>query len=314
MGLSGASTVLVAMAALTAGVGGWGLGTTWLRARESAARLRRVRQAGGAAGEDAGSGIPDKRVVRYIATLSHRLALGVTVPLLQGVGFARAGRWYEAHAKRAGLDDAVSMLGFVEASKRIGLVALAGCALVGAVLSTELALLGAVLGAAGGLTAPQRAVKRAERVRAAELERDLSEMLEVVSLGLRSGLSFDRSFDLYGAHFNSVFARECASAQRAWTIGLTTREAALREVASSYDSALLTRVVEGMVRSLRFGSSMAESLEAAASEARAERRASVEERVAKAPVKMMVPTGTLILPAMLLLVLGPVLLELMEGF
>jgi tight adherence protein C len=27
----------------------------------------------------------------------------------------------------------------------------------------------------------------------------------------------------------------------------------------------------------------------------------------------MVPTGTLILPAMLLLVLGPVLLELMEG-
>lgn len=42
-------------------------------------------------------------------------------------------------------------------------------------------------------------------------------------------------------------------------------------------------------------------------------RAQVEERVAKAPVKMMVPTGTLILPAMLLLVLGPVLLELMEG-
>ena len=37
--------------------------------------------------------------------------------------------------------------------------------------------------------------------------------------------------------------------------------------------------------------------------------------MARAPttVKMMVPTGTLILPAMLLLVLGPVLLELMEG-
>ena len=43
------------------------------------------------------------------------------------------------------------------------------------------------------------------------------------------------------------------------------------------------------------------------------KQAQVEERVAKAPVKMMIPTGTLILPAMLLLVLGPVLLELMEG-
>ena len=35
---------------------------------------------------------------------------------------------------------------------------------------------------------------------------------------------------------------------------------------------------------------------------------------AKAPVKMMVPTGVLILPAMLMLVLGPVLLELAGGF
>lgn len=68
-----------------------------------------------------------------------------------------------------------------------------------------------------------------------------------------------------------------------------------------------------MVRSLRFGSSLAGSLEAAAAEARAEHRARLEERVAKAPVKMMMPTGALILPAMLLLVLGPVLLELANG-
>ena len=64
----------------------------------------------------------------------------------------------------------------------------------------------------------------------------------------------------------------------------------------------------------RFGSSLAESLESAAAEARAEHRARLEERVAKAPVKMMMPTGALILPAMLLLVLGPVLLELANGF
>ena len=71
--------------------------------------------------------------------------------------------------------------------------------------------------------------------------------------------------------------------------------------------------MERIVRSLRFGSTLAPDLEAAASEARARHRAQVEERVAKAPVKMMVPTGALILPAMLILVLGPVLLELMQG-
>ena len=69
-----------------------------------------------------------------------------------------------------------------------------------------------------------------------------------------------------------------------------------------------------MVRSLRFGTSTADSLEAAAVEAREVHRSRMEEKVAKVAVKMMLPVGTLILPAMLLLVLGPVMLELMQGF
>lgn len=35
--------------------------------------------------------------------------------------------------------------------------------------------------------------------------------------------------------------------------------------------------------------------------------------MAKAPVKMMLPVATLILPAMLMLVMGPIMLDLMEG-
>ncbi len=139
-------------------------------------------------------------------------------------------------------------------------------------------------------------------------------MLEVVALGLRSGLSFDRSLELYSGHFDTLLSRACASAQRQWALGLVTREQALRELAATFDSPLFSRVVESMVRSLRFGSSLAESLETAAGDARQQFRSRKQEQVAKASVKMMVPTGALMLPAMLLLVLGPVLLELMEGF
>lgn len=140
------------------------------------------------------------------------------------------------------------------------------------------------------------------------------EMLEVVALGLRSGLSFDRSLQLYAEHFDTLLSRSCASTQRQWSLGLVTREQALRDLAATFDSPLFARVVENVVRSLRFGSSLAESLEAAAAEARTQFRSRKQEQVAKASVKMMVPTGALMLPAMLLLVLGPVLLELMEGF
>ena len=92
------------------------------------------------------------------------------------------------------------------------------------------------------------------------------------------------------------------------------REQSLRQLAASYDSKLLSRVIESMVRSLRFGVSVAAVLDEASHEARGLYKARVEEQVAKAPVKMMLPVGTLILPAMLLLILGPVLLELMDGF
>ena len=159
-----------------------------------------------------------------------------------------------------------------------------------------------------------RAVKAERRSRGLSAERHLSEMLEVVSLGLRSGLTFDRAFALYGSHFDSEFARSCARAYRCWSLGLVTREEALRDLAASYDCDQLGRVVDSVVRSLRFGSSLTGFLADAAEQSRATYRAALEERVAKAPVKMMLPTGTLILPAMLLLVMGPVLLEVVGGF
>lgn len=303
--------VLALASALAAGAAGACAGCTWYRC-VAAQRSRRARIRG-----DPGSGADAARgfvALRYAADVSRRLALGAMEPASRRLPLGRARMWFAARARRAGLADEVSEEGFAEATVRLAIAGAALGALVGCAFSTELALVGGVGGAVAGASAPMRAVKATARGRAARLERELSEMLEVVALGVRSGLSFDRSLELYAAHFDTAFSRECASAQRAWAMGLMTREEALRDLAGSYDSPLLSRVVAGIVRSLRFGSSLADQLESAAAASRADHRAHVEEKVAKAPVKMMVPTGTLILPAMLLLVLGPVLLELMEGF
>ena len=48
---------------------------------------------------------------------------------------------------------------------------------------------------------------------------------------------------------------------------------------------------------------------------RRRRRAAIERQIAKAPVKLLIPTGTCILPAMLILIMGPVLLQFVQtGF
>ncbi len=254
------------------------------------------------------------KVMRYAAAMSHRIECGMPTVLSGARGSARIDEWLSAHAGKAGIGEAISAEGFREARFRMTFGGAVFGALVGMVLSFELAMVLSVVGGAVGFCAIRRSVLSIERWRAAELERSLSEMLEVVALGLRSGLTFDRSLYLYGSHFDSSLAHACAKAQQRWTLGLATREESLRDFAESYESPVLSRIVESTVRSLRFGSSLSTSFEAAACEARAAHRAHIEEKVAKAPVKMMVPTGTLILPAMLLLVLGPVLLELMVGF
>ena len=306
----GALMGIACAAAFAAGVLGMGLAGSWrAAARRRAARARALDEAlplEGAGGLERG-------VIRLAMRLGHP---GRGAPPRAPARTLRRGRKGSSSTdlvKRAGLEGRVDEDGLRAARLRLAGMGAAAGAVVGAVISLEMGLLLAAVAAAAGLYAPTWALRRLERERALELERSLPEMLEVVALGLRSGLSFDRSFQLYSMHFPSSFARSCASAQKSWSLGLRTRDEALRELAQSYRSDQLERTAERIVRSLRFGSALAPDLEAAAAEARARRRSQVEERVAKAPVKMMVPTGVLILPAMLILILGPILLELMQG-
>lgn len=306
----GALMGIACAAAFAAGVLGMGLAGSWrAAARRRAARARALDEAlplEGAGGLERG-------VIRLAMRLGHP---GRGAPPRAPARTPRRGRRGSSSTdlvKRAGLEGRVDEDGLRAARLRLAGMGAAAGAVVGAVISLEMGLLLAAVAAAAGLYAPTWALRRLERERALELERSLPEMLEVVALGLRSGLSFDRSFQLYSMHFPSSFARSCASAQKSWSLGLRTRDEALRELAQSYRSDQLERTAERIVRSLRFGSALAPDLEAAAAEARARRRSQVEERVAKAPVKMMVPTGALILPAMLILILGPILLELMQG-
>lgn len=306
----GALMGIACAAAFAAGVMGMGLAGSWrAAARRRAARARALDEAlplEGAGGLERG-------VIRLAMRLGHP---GRGAPPRAPARTPRRGRKGSSSTdlvKRAGLEGRVDEDGLRAARLRLAGMGAAAGAVVGAIISLEMGLLLAAVAAAAGLYAPTWALRRLERERALELERSLPEMLEVVALGLRSGLSFDRSFQLYSMHFPSSFARSCASAQKSWSLGLRTRDEALRELAQSYRSDQLERTAERIVRSLRFGSALAPDLEAAAAEARARRRSQVEERVAKAPVKMMVPTGALILPAMLILILGPILLELMQG-
>ena len=225
-----------------------------------------------------------------------------------------AKKWLTRYRAQLGRSDLCESA-LCECQFRLGLIGFLGGFILA--LAFNLPLLGAALLAAAGYAIASRVVLRAGReqiqARRSAMEQELPQMLAIVSLGLRSGLSFDQSLALYPKHFHTEFSRACNDALRQWQMSLSARDAALRQLAASYESSLLTQAVESMVRSLRFGVSLAENLDALAEEARARYRAACEEAIAKAPVKMLIPTCGLILPAMLLLIMGPVLLEMIGG-
>ncbi|MEG0477094.1 MAG: type II secretion system F family protein [Raoultibacter sp.] len=254
------------------------------------------------------------RVIDFMQAETQKQAVGQPSSAPDHTALRRSSARNQQMIRCAGLVDAVTLAGLRVTRRKLGVAALVLGGIVGLSLSNELGCVLGVCGLAWGYSAPARALKQEGALRVAGLESHLSEMIEVVSLGLRSGLSFDNAFQLYHTHFKTGLGAAAALAQQRWVMGLSTREEALRALAGQYDSALFTRVIENIIRSLRFGSSLAQSLEVTSVEARAVYKARREEAVAKAPIKMMIPTGTLILPAMLLLVLGPVLLDMMQGF
>lgn len=151
---------------------------------------------------------------------------------------------------------------------------------------------------------------RADGRKAREKKEALAQMpamIDVVVLGLSAGLSFDSSLELYCSHYGDALSRELGHALLSWRMGAETRGEALERAASSLGVPQLARFGSVACESLAFGSPLAETLERQAQVMRDEQRSLVEEEIERAPVKMLVPLGTLIVPAMLLAILGPLL-------
>lgn len=163
--------------------------------------------------------------------------------------------------------------------------------------------------AALGELAPVRRARlrrrRARRRMACLLE--LPALLDVVTLGLSAGLSFDSSLELYCERAGGPLADAFGEALLSWRMGLSTREEALVGLSRELGLPSLERLATVVVEALAFGTPLADALESQAQALREERRAEVEEQIERLPVKMLVPLGTMVVPAMFLAILGPLL-------
>lgn len=147
----------------------------------------------------------------------------------------------------------------------------------------------------------------------AQCLQDFPEMLDIVTLGLSAGLSFDASINLYTARYHSFLAYLLNYGMTIWKLGFSDRVSALEHLSLHLEMGAFTRFSMAVSEALEFGIPLADALSRQAKEIRREQRLQVEEGIEKIPVKMLIPMGVFVVPAMLLAILGPLLSSAMTG-
>lgn len=136
---------------------------------------------------------------------------------------------------------------------------------------------------------------------------EVADMIDIVGLGLSAGLSFDAALSLYCDGRPGVLAGRLERALLSWQSGIASREEELGATARDLGARALEVFAAAVSQALELGAPLAEALAAQGVEIRAQHRAEVEREIERAPVKLLIPTATLILPALLLSILGPLL-------
>jgi tight adherence protein C len=164
----------------------------------------------------------------------------------------------------------------------------------------------APIGVAVALRGPDLVLARAAKARQARIEDQAPELVELLVATTEAGLGPPVAFRRSAEALGGPLGEELRLAEREIDLGVPWR-AAMDHLLDRTEVPSLRRLLGALSRSQRLGTSVRSTLKTVADDLRAERQTRAEEQARTAPVKMLFPLVFLILPAFLLLTVGPVL-------
>ena len=167
--------------------------------------------------------------------------------------------------------------------------------------------------AAGGFFLPDVWLNSRTQKRKTEIRRALPDMLDMLTISVEAGLGFDAAVAKLVANSEGPLAREFARMLQDVQAGMA-REDAFRGLAERTDVPEISTFVMSMIQADVFGISVSSVLRTQAREMRVKRRQYAEEQAQKAPVKIVFPLILCILPATLIVVIGPAIVSIIKAF
>ena len=166
-----------------------------------------------------------------------------------------------------------------------------------------------------GFVLPSWVLEKISSSRSQKISRQLPNMLDLLVVAVESGLGLDSAVSRVTRDLASscpTLAEELALFSLELRLG-ATREEALKNLANRTKVDEMGGLAAMLIQADRFGVSVGRSLRVFANEMRTKRRQKLEEAAAKIPLKLLIPVLFMIFPAIMAVMAGPAIINIMEN-
>lgn len=167
-----------------------------------------------------------------------------------------------------------------------------------------------------GIAGPQGILDRLVASRQAQVRRAVPDALDLLVVCMEAGVSLDAAIMRVSrdmAQLHPALSLEMAQVVRRTSAGIP-RDKALQGLWTRTGVEELRALVASMIQCERLGTSIARVLRINAETLRTRRRQHAEKRAAEAALKMIFPLALFLLPALLIVIVGPALIEILRQF
>jgi len=172
-----------------------------------------------------------------------------------------------------------------------------------------------VVAAAFGYFLPNSVLERMIERRQRRIVEGFPDALDLITVCIEAGLGLDAAIDKVAIE-SAETCRALAEELHLVTLELragSSRERALKNLSKRAGTEDVSVLVAMLIQAERFGSSIADSLTVHSEMLRTKRQQEAEERAAKVPTKLLMPLMFCIFPSMLLVLMGPAMLNIFHA-
>ncbi len=162
-----------------------------------------------------------------------------------------------------------------------------------------------------GWVVPETMMQSKARQRGFDIQRDLPDILDLLTVSVEAGLGFDAALVKVVERKKGALADEFGIVLREIRVGKPRRDA-LRELSERLKIDDITSLVSAIIQADQLGVGISNILRLQAEQVRTKRRQQAEESAMKAPIKMLFPLIFFIFPTLFVVLLGPAVIQIAQ--